>query len=80
MCLFTMNRRKKMKIPITVNIGKEFKEQVDQLVSDMKAYGRKQVWEECTCKNCKWWQQQAEYSNKEWDCFNDIIEAIPFLI
>jgi len=44
-----------MKIPVQVNIGKEYKEQVDKLVADMKAYGRKQVWEECTCNNCKWW-------------------------
>ena len=62
-----------MKIPVQVNIGKEYKEQVDKLVADMKAYGRKQVWEECTCNNCKWWGFGADGAKCEEHLFEQPI-------
>jgi len=54
-----------------VNIGKEYKEQVDQLVADMKAYSRKQVWEECTCKSCKSWRLFDDGITVGFQCRND---------
>ena len=31
------------------------------------------------CKNCKWWTQQSDYSDDEWDCYNDTIEGFVYM-
>jgi len=31
------------------------------------------------CKNCQWWAQQSEYSNTEWDCWNDTVGEFVWL-
>ena len=44
---------------IKVTVSPEYKKMIDKLTADMKAYGRNQVWEECTCKNCRWLKQDV---------------------
>jgi len=45
-------------IKVNVKLSPEYLKRLDELRANMKAYGRKQVWEECTCKNCKWWEKR----------------------
>jgi len=69
----------KNEIKVNVKLSPEYLKRLNELRSDMKAYGRKQVWEECTCKNCKWWNHHSGYSNKKWDCFNDTVEGFVYM-